>query len=215
VLFRTLLLLPVGALVAACATTQPKPPETPPPTEYLVRKPAFSACELDAFISLGAARNAVLFHDTRESLLAVKGNSAFQIGMINELFDRMRDQGLRDYPMFAAEKFYQCAERKTLPVTKNMNGAAICFARQDIVFFLNARKTQGRSQAEATAMVKKMFLGAPAGTYPEALIEQTAPMVYRASSDEDFYEVRRLAFETCLFPEDWKAWWNSSHPEVH
>lgn len=203
-------------LCAGCVTNQSRATDVPVPApaatqDNLVRQPSFTNCELQAFISLSAGRNAISFGATQTALLAARGNGAFQVSMINELFARMSDGGFRDYPMFAAEKFYQCTDREGIPVAKNLNGAAVCLARQDISFYLYARKLDGRTQAEATAIVKRMFANSSQDIYPEALIDQTALMVYRADNDNDFYEIRRFSFETCLFPDEWKAWWNSQH----
>jgi hypothetical protein len=206
-------------LCAACASNQQMSTDSSVTSvrteEYLVRQPKFTHCELEAFISLNAARNAIVFGQTQESLLATKGNGAFQVAMVNELFRRMKVQGFRDYPRFAAEKFYQCVEREQLAVVKDLNSASICMARQDIPFYLYAKRADGRSQVEATDAVRKMYAESPKGIYPVALIDQTAPMVYRINGDDGFYELRRFSFETCLFPTDWKAWWDARGTYEH
>ncbi|MES9991591.1 MAG: hypothetical protein ABW098_06520 [Candidatus Thiodiazotropha sp.] len=211
---RFLMSLFITALSVGCTSNQPKPTASddiakPVPHEYLVRKPSFTNCELEALITHTAGRQAIVFKATQESLLATKNARAFQKDMINELFARINDNGFRDYPMFAAEKFYQCIEREGVSIKKNLGGAAVCLARQDIPFYLYAKKQSGSTLEETTAFVKKLYENSSKEIYPETLIEQTAKMVYRAKNTNDFYNIRRLSFETCLFPKEWKAWWES------
>ena len=34
-------------------------------------------------------------------------------------------------------------------------------------------------------------------------------MIYRNTSSNGFFEIRRFMFESCLFPAEWKAWWDA------
>ncbi|VVE19845.1 hypothetical protein PFI31113_03049 [Pandoraea fibrosis] len=77
------------------------------------------------------------------------------------------------------------------------------------VFYLNERKKQGRSPNEATLMVSKMYRENTEEVLPQRLIDMAASMVYKAKTDEDMYALRRFHFESCLFPDQWKAWWNA------
>jgi hypothetical protein len=208
------LLVPL-VLCAACASPLPK--SAPPAagtgagrsTGFLVRDPAFTLCELESFVALTTARNAIVFGQAETTLLATNGNDPAKAAMIGELFGRMREQGLRNYPQFGAEKFYQCTEREKLPVAKRMNAASVCMARQDIPFYLYANKTRGLSQADAVVATRKVLANQPKDVYPDALIDELAPMIYRSTSSDGFFEIRRFMFESCLFPVEWKAWWEA------
>lgn len=208
------LVLPL-ILCAACVSNPSKPREPSPnpgagrPAGFLVRDPAFTGCELESFIALTIARNAIAFGQTESSLLAANGSDPAKAALIGELFGRMKDQNFRNYPRFGAEKFYQCAEREKVPVKKNMNAASVCMARQDIPFYLQAGKEQRLSQAEAVASTRKILANQPKDIYPDALIEELAPMIYRNTSSNGFFEIRRFMFESCLFPAEWKAWWDA------
>lgn len=221
----------LALLVAACVAPQPKPvakvaaPKPPVAVavpkplaisgadpRFLVRKPEFTTCEVEAFVAVGIARNAIVLKETQASMLAVKTNGPLQVAMINEVFERMKTQNLRDHGLFAAEKFYQCTQRQKLPVSRNLNGASVCLARQDILFYLNASRLKGQTEADAVFRVKGQFEKSSQAIYPDSLIDQLAPMAYRAISDNGAFELRRFAFETCLFPKDWTAWYNSMQP---
>jgi hypothetical protein len=222
--------LALAALLSssACQTAQPSRPTAasgPPaastasstvaPTagsvpDFLVRRSTFTGCELEGFVSLTAARNALVFGAKKESLLGARGNGPWQRAMIDDLFARMKVHGLRSHGSFAAEKFYQCADRQRLALTKNAAGAAACLARLDIVFYMDADRRKGRTQGETLAHFKRNFAHVPKDVFPEALVEQLAPMVFRISSDDGEYELRRFVFETCLFPDEWKQWWESA-----
>lgn len=212
---RISILIFFAILSASCATgptgsQRATAQNTKPEGGYLVVQRDFIVCELEAFITLTAARSAITFNASKESLLSAKKTGEFQIGMINELFERVETEDFKNYPKFAAEKFYQCTERKALPITKRMDAASLCLARQDIGFYLLALKRKGRTQAESSDMVKKMYEKNPEGLFPDKLIDATANMVFQSTNtDEDYFRLRKLSFETCLFPEEWKAWWNS------
>ena len=199
-MLRSLLLICLLAGSSASAFAQ----------DLLIARPAFRACEGEAFIALLIARNAMHLNDTRESLLANSSTGELQAATINELFDDMARTGSKDHGGFAARKFYQCAKREGLGLTENMAGAAVCLARHDIVFFITIDRNKGVPQAEALARIKRFLGNSSNAVYPPALIDQLVPMIYRvASMDEDFL-LRRLVFETCLFPDDWKAWYEAT-----
>jgi hypothetical protein len=178
--------------------------------DLLVETAAFQQCEAEAFISLIIARNGMHLKDTRSSLLAIKSNGDFQIKTINQLFDELDATGSKDHGGFAARKFYECAQRETLGVEKNHSGAAVCLARHDIVFYATADRNKGIAQADAVARIKNSLSRTSKAIYPEALVEQLVPMTYRVASFDDDYLLRQMVFETCLFPEDWKAWYEAT-----
>jgi len=198
-MLRRLLLVCLLAVSSASAFAQ----------DLLIARQAFRTCEAEAFIALLIARNAMHLGDTRESLLANPSTGERQAAMINEVFDEMSRTGSKDHGGYAARKFYQCAKREGLGLTENP-GAAVCLARHDIVFFITIDRNKGVPQAEALARIKRFLGNSSNAVYPPALIDQLVPMTYRvASMDEDFL-LRRLVFETCLFPEEWKAWYEAT-----
>lgn len=144
---------------------------------------------------------------TRESLLAIPSNGDLQIKTIDELFDEAESTGSRDHGGFAARKFYECAKREYLDVKEDMAGAATCLARHDIVFYVGLDRIKGAPEEQALARIRRFLGTSSKAVYPDALIEQLVPMVYRVRSPDDDYELRQLVFETCLFPEDWNAWY--------
>ncbi len=198
------------AALAACRTAPPRPAApaaaAPPAQDFLVRRSAFTGCELEGFMALTAARNALVFHATKESLVGDAAPASWRSQMVEDLFAR-KDR-LDNHASFAAEKFYACADREQLGLAKNP-GAWVCLARVDIVFFLDTDRRKGRPREEAVARFEKTFAAVPKEVYPDELVEKLAPMVYRISSDEDEYDLRRFVFETCLFPDDWKRWWDA------
>jgi hypothetical protein len=176
--------------------------------DFLVSRPAFRTCEREAFIALMIARNGMHFNDTRESLLANQSSGEPQIAMINELFDEIGRTGSKDHAGFAARQFYQCAKRERLALTENFAGATVCLARHDIVFFITIDRNKGVPQTESLARIRSL-LGNSA-VYPVALVEQLVPMTYRLTSADEDFMLRRLIFESCLFPDDWKAWYEAT-----
>ncbi|ODP34763.1 hypothetical protein A9762_13080 [Pandoraea sp. ISTKB] len=204
-------------LCAACAHRGTQPSlaysplhfRMPKPEDNLIRKPGFRICESEAFVALGYGRQVIVFKDTKASLLAGPDVGALQIVLIDDLFKRVQSEGFSDYPRFAAEKFYECTDREKVLVEKNLTNASICLFRQDVLFYLNAKKKQGLSQNEAMLMVSKMYRENTEEVLPQRLIDMAAPMVYKAKTDEDMYALRRFHFESCLFPDQWKAWWNA------
>jgi hypothetical protein len=198
---RILVLL---AAAAACHTLPARA------ADLLMEKAAFQQCETEAFIALIIARNGMHLKDTRESLLAIKSNGDFQIRTINQLFDEMQATGSKDHGGFAARKFYECAGRERLGLKEDVPGATVCLARHDIVFYATGERVRGRPQAEALSRVREILGRSSSAVYPAALIDQIVPMVYRVATPDDDYELRQLVFETCLFPEDWQAWYQAT-----
>ena len=176
----------------------------------LFEHPAFRQCEAEAFVSLVIARNAMHLGNSKQSQLDVKSNGAFSLAAINEVYAEMDQSGSKDHGNFAARKFYQCAKREGLNVAEDVKSAAVCLARQDIVFFVNVDRERGRPQAEAAGRIKSFLSKSSKTVYPDALIDQLVPMVYRATSSDDEYQLREFVFETCLLPEDWNAWYKAS-----
>ncbi len=176
----------------------------------LFDQPAFRHCEAEAFLALVVARNAMHLDNSKATQLAVKSNGAFTIAAIEEVYADIARSGTRDHGGFAARKFYECVKREGLPLDEKPSAAAVCLARQDIVFFLNVDRQRGRTQADAGVRIKGLLSKSSKTVYPEALIDQLLPMVYRISSDDDEYDLRQFVFETCLMPEDWTAWFKAS-----
>jgi hypothetical protein len=198
---------PILLLVAAAAIFLSPPARS---AELLLDKPAFQQCEAEAFIALIIARNGMHLKDTRASLLAIKSNGDFQVRTINQLFDEIEATGSKDHGGFAARKFDECAKREGLEIKADPSGAAVCLARHDIVFFATAERGKGTPQPEAQARVRRLFAASSKSVYPDALIDQLVPMTYRVKNFDDDYQLRQMVFETCLFPEDWKAWYEAA-----
>lgn len=177
---------------------------------HLMDQEGFQACEAEAFLALVVARNAMHLGNSQASQRAVPSNGDFALATIDEVYETLARTGSKDHGGFAAAKFYQCSERERLGLRANPSGAAVCLARQDLVFFLHAERLRGRAPAEAVARVKQLFGPSSPAVYPPALIDQLAPMVYRVQSGDDEYELRRFVFETCLFPSEWQAWYEST-----
>lgn len=195
-------------ILAGCGTPQTQPERTA--QTLLLDRPAFRQCEAEAFLSLIIARNAIHLGNTKESQLAVKSNGAFAISTIEEVYLEIEKSGTRDHGTVAARKFYQCAKRENLPVPEKLSSAAVCLARQDIEFFVNIDRQRRRPQDEAEVRIKQYLSKSSKTVYPDALIDQIVPMVYRIRSADDEYQLRQMIFETCLLPDDWNAWYNAS-----
>lgn len=179
--------------------------------ELLLDRPGFQKCELEAFTALIIARNGMYLGNTRESLLSLKSNDEFSIATINELYDEIAKTAGKDHGGFAARKFYQCAKREGLAVEGNVDGARVCLRRHDIEFYVYSDRLKGRPEEEALGRIKR-YLGKEPLVYPPALIDKIVPMVYRATTDDLEFQLRQLIFESCLFPDDWKAWYATVQP---
>lgn len=177
---------------------------------HVFDNPDFQQCEAEAFLALVVARNAMHLDNTKETQLAVPSNGEFAVATIEEVYAEVARSGTRDHGGFAAKKFYQCVQRSGLPLRERIAEAGVCLARQDIVFFVNVDRQRGRSQAEAGLRAKNLLSKRSNGVYPEALIDQLVPMVYRVASGDDEYELRQFVFQTCLLPEEWQAWYAAS-----
>ncbi len=175
----------------------------------LMDRPEFQQCEAEAFTALVIARNAMHFKMSQQSQLDVKSNGDFSVATIKEVYAEMDRSGSQDHGGFAARKFYQCTKREGLDLVEDLKAAPVCLARQDIVFFVNADRARARPQDEAGGRIKNLLSRRPQAVYPEALIDKLVPMIYRVQSDDDEYQLRQFVFETCLFPEDWNAWFKS------
>lgn len=185
-------------LIAACTSTTPAVRTAIPsggPTELFQQAP-FQDCELRSFIALGAARQAILFHETESQLLMDPNIGPFQTTMYHELFARIRGQGLRDYNWFAAEHFLACSRRESVALHQDVEQVAACFAWIDILLNLRAGMWSGQSESEANAVVKNRLSSRT--LYPEALIDKLTPMTYSAPGEDAFFKLRQSVFESCL-----------------
>lgn len=187
-------------LVAACTSTALSPRAAIPASDSteLFQQSSFQDCELESFISLGAARNALLFHETEAQLLAGPNVGPFQVTMYHELFARIRNQRLHDYNRFAAEHFLACSGRESVPLHQDVEQVAACLARLDILLTLRGGMLSGQSESEANATVKNRLT--PRSLYPETLIDKLTPMAYNAPDEDAFLKLRRSVFESCLLP---------------
>jgi len=210
-----LALLAVAAVATACAHGGSAPPpqhgggRAAPTQDHLVRRPDFTQCELEGFIALAAARGAFAFHVSKEQALAATKVASTQ-AMIEDLYAAKESGAVRNHASFAERRFYACADARRLGIEKKPGGAAVCLAHLDIVFYLDAWREKGETQEEALAHFRRSFANSPRDIYPDALADALAPMVYRATTSDDDYELRRFVFESCLFPDEWKAWWEST-----
>ncbi|MCX2863437.1 hypothetical protein OOZ63_16525 [Paucibacter sp. PLA-PC-4] len=175
----------------------------------LMDRPEFQRCEAEAFTALVIARNAMHLNMSQQSQLDVKSNGDFSVATIKEVYAEIDRSASRDHGGFAARKFYQCAKREGMDLVEDLKAAPVCLARQDIVFFVNAERAGARPQDEAGGRIKNLLSRSSQAVYPGALIDKLVPMVYRVQSDDDEYQLRQFVFETCLFPEDWNAWFKS------
>lgn len=207
--------LSVGLLLAGLAACASTPPTlvTSANNGFLVRDPAFLLCEAEALVAHDAARQTLLFDQGQEDMLANAKGDASMTRLINEIFRQIREEGLKEHAKFASAQFYQCVEREQLPVVRNPGGAAVCLARTDLVFFLNADRQRGKTPEQANESLKDYVRSASQAVYPPELIDQLTPMAYRIKNEDDHYEVRQFVFETCLVPKEWKDWWNSQHDQ--
>lgn len=182
-----------------------------PDEAFLVRQPAFTDCELATFIALNSSRNAMAYNTPRDRALQPTEPPlmASTIEIIESVYTRMQQEKLRDYYQFTAEYFLQCLARKQLPVSRAPDVTKACVARQDIVFLLGVYRSQGLTQPDATAKVQSTLTPRSATVFPPSLIALYADMVYRGTPGGDDFELRRLTFETCLFQDEWQAWWKN------
>lgn len=198
--------------LAGCASSPPAP-KAPPATAaapiFLVRDPVFLLCEAEGLVAHDAARQALLFDQSQADMLTNAQGDASLTALINEIFRQAREEGLKEHAKFGAAQFYRCVEREGLTQVRNPN-ATICLARTDLVFFLNADRIRGKTPEEANQGLKKYLQNTSQAVYPPALVDQLTPMVYRIQNEDDHYDLRQFVFQTCLVPEDWKAWWNST-----
>lgn len=192
-----------------CATARAAAPALPGDA-FLVRQPAFTECELETFIALNSSRNAMAFGTPREKALTPTETPllASTVEIIESAYTRMRQENLRDYYRFTAEHFLQCAARRQLPVPA-ADVTKACVARQDIVFLLTVHRAAKLSQAEAVTKVQAELTPRSATVFPPALIASYGNMVYRGTPGGDDFELRRLVFESCLFQDEWQAWWKN------
>lgn len=187
-------------LVTACTSTRPSPRAVIPAIDSteLFQQSSFQDCELESFISLGAARNALLFHETEAQLLAGPNIGPLQVTIYHELFARIRNRRLHDYSRFAAEHFLACSERESVHLHQSVEQVTACLARLDILLTLRGGMLSGQSESEANAAAKNRLTLRT--LYPETLIDKLTPMTYNAPDEDAFFKLRRSVFESCLLP---------------
>jgi hypothetical protein len=185
----------------------------PVPVVTFLRAPAFEQCELEGFVATDLGRQALLFGETREKLLEQNGLGELQRQAIEALHAGIRDKTVSHYAAFAADRFYACAERLKLPVARNTKAASVCFARTDIQFFAQRHKEKGLSAEQARANFRTVFKDTPKEIFPDSLVDELTNWEYQVERPAEQYELRRFILESCLFPEEWKRWYNSLHPE--
>ncbi len=178
--------------------------------EFLVRSAPFEGCELEGFIALSLGRQAIFFKESKEELLKTNAVGEFQVNAINELYSEMSNGKLAHYAPFAARKFYQCTDENNLKVEKNIENASVCFARLDLQFFAYVSRINRDAKQLAINKLKRNFAAKSSETYPPKLIDKIVEMEYSRDGEDFDIEARRFIFETCLFPKDWKLWYEST-----
>ena len=183
-------------LVACGATMQPQQRLTSTVGRNVKQMAPFRDCELHAFIAWDAARQVLLFHVTEAQLLAGPHVGDFQIALYHEIFAHLEQGALHDYNHFAASRLLACTQRASIPTRDSEDVVASCFARLDIVMLLRADMLRGSSEAESKANVAQRLTSRQ--LYPVSLIDALTPKVYNAPSEDDFFDLRRSVFESCL-----------------
>ncbi len=144
---------------------------------------AFRACDAQAFLALGIARN-YLMSDRNRSLVMphVEGSPAGR-AMAEDLFDRVDRGEIRHPGQFAADTLFECARELNWRVGASKEHAAVCFTRTDVPLLLHAERVKGTVQHKAMANVSGKLTQRT--LYPMSLIQQVAEAVYRPAKAPD------------------------------
>ena len=173
----------------------------------ILEAPAFQECELKAFVALTAARNVMHLNATKESLLTGENIGDYQRKMADDLFKYIEQSGSKDHGEFASNQLYDCAKSKELSLPTVEGLARTCLKRHDIIFFLGVQRQCVLSAQEAVIEVKSGLTSRSSATYPAELIELLGPAVYGFPDDE--FKLRKLVFESCFLPDDWRRLHNT------
>ncbi len=166
----------------------------------ILDNPEFRDCELEAFIALGAARQALFFKNSKAELLKAGGNKPDQVEMLDDLYAGIENKTYKNHGAFAAKRWNACAQKSQLSLPANNDGAWLCLLRLDISFFLLAYQQQGATMSQAIEKTRQLTAKNSAELFPPKLIDFVAPMVYQLKDGYDL-PVRQVIFESCLFPD--------------
>jgi hypothetical protein len=157
---------------------------------------AFRACDGQAFLALGIARNYLMSDRNRSLVMPHVEASKAARAMAEDLFDRVDRGEIRHPGQFAADTLFDCAGALNLSVGASKEHAALCFTRTDVPLLLHVERAKATVQHQAIATVSGKLTQRT--LYPMSLIQQVAEAVYRPEKVPDVQQLMGAVAWGCI-----------------
>jgi hypothetical protein len=160
------------------------------------RLEAFRACDAQAFLALGIARNYLMSNRDRSLVMPYVEGSALGKAMAEDLFDRVESGEIRHPGQFAADTLFKCAGELKLRVGASKEHAALCFTRTDVAVLLDGERSKGTARQKAVANVSARLTART--LYPMGLINQVAEAIYAPPKAPELRQVMGSLAWQCI-----------------
>jgi hypothetical protein len=152
-------------------------------------------CVLKGFVAYGTAREAI-FRNVKSQYWKVQPNtSQYQYSFLDELYRRI-DEGLRDFHLFGAEKFVECAAAVSSAPLPPPEKLVSCFAELDVVLHARQYKAGGGGLA-GTKRFARNYVKDPV-RYPQEMLDRIIPKAFALDDPERLMDYREELMTTCL-----------------
>lgn len=152
-------------------------------------------CMLKGMIAHGTAREAIVRDLPLQHWRVQPNTSEYQYSFLDELYQR-KDQGLRDFGLFGAEKFLECMRPASTAELPPPQSLVSCYAELDVVLHARQYKAGGGGIA-GTKRFARYYLK-DAKRYPQEMLDRIIPKAFALDDHERLMDYREALMQACL-----------------
>jgi hypothetical protein len=151
-------------------------------------------CILKGFIAQGTAREAFVRNLPLQHWRVQPNTSEYQYSFLDELY-RRKEEGLRDFDLFGAEKLLQCLRPAATAELPPAESLITCFAEIDVVLHARQYKAGGGGLA-GTKRFARYYLK-DAKRYPQEMFDRVIPKAFALDDPERLQAYREALMQSC------------------
>lgn len=162
----------------------------------LFDSPEYQRCSTEGFIAYGTARETLRKKWPKNYWTRHPYRSDYQLSFIDELYARIENEKFKNHLIFGAEKFHACMSTANLALSYSHTQTASCFAKADVALYAQEYKAGGGGLAGTKKYAREYLKDAD--VYPKKMLEEVIPIAFKASSFDQFLDIRDQIFRDCL-----------------
>lgn len=158
--------------------------------------PEYQRCSTEGFVAYGTARETLKKKWPKNYWTRHPYRSDYQMSFIDELYARIENENFKNHLIFGAEKFHGCMSTTNISLSHSYAQIANCFAKADVALYVQEYKAGGGGLAGTKKYAREYLKDAD--IYPKKMLEEVIPIVFKASSSDQFLAIRDQVFRDCL-----------------